>query len=863
MKRALKILLLSVVGCVVLLSILWVTVTRWLPIVAKSYLPENVTLSFSQPVYRHDQLIVDSIQLKAGDCLWFDAKKSRFSLFPLHLAINELTEDNQCLSQLSSDEKDSESTPLSVIELIDNLPSFSLVIENAKVSPWEEYQGSIWLYRNEGTPLALDYRGDKLSFSTNITANHQLNIEHFSVQLPEQEQRLELDGELSLPLTTESLPTSGILFAEFLLTQPSKSLYAKLRWLDDQGTLSLFDKQSGQEIFHLPWQVSANMLRIEDGRWQWEESEVPLHGGISLQIENWQSGLSDMVISGRTNMMTEAQKGKANLVLNLPANKINLLDADIHFQLNGQLKYDDMVLDINLPSKISGQLISPAISFLPGSLLRAYGRVSPTLLLQEARLPLAGTSLSAEGITGRLQAILKVKEQYWGDFAIHLDGQANKFIFDKGKWFWNYWGNAQLPALAAHWDIKGQGSWQDSLITLNTLNTGFDQIKYGLLSMTATRLILTKPLFWQRDPAKENFQGELQLTSNRMQFGAASYLPKTTVNAALKGKSPADFQLKADLSTKDVGPIVIFSRWDGERFRGQARWPEQSVSAFQTLIPNDLGITLREGKLFSQAAFSIDPETGFIAGGHWRVENTGMWLKDGEVSGLDFVLPWKLQNSTWTLGEKSAVQLRIKQLNNLFELTDIRADLSGTYPPTDAMPLKLSQVGFNLLGGKVELDLLRWPQKQPATIRLHQIELSRLFTILKVTQFAASGRVDGELPFYLNNPEWIVKNGWLENSGPLALRLDTQFVESIKADNMSAGAAIGWLQYLEISRSRTDVNITNLGLLTMKTIIQGFNPQESKKREVHLNYTHEENIFQLWRSLRFGSNLEEWLEKNI
>ncbi|MDE5306417.1 YdbH domain-containing protein [Providencia stuartii] len=121
----------------------------------------------------------------------------------------------------------------------------------------------------------------------------------------------------------------------------------------------------------------------------------------------------------------------------------------------------------------------------------------------------------------------------------------------------------------------------------------------------------------------------------------------------------------------------------------------------------------------------------------------------------------------------------------------------------------------------------------------------------------------GNYLFYLNNPEWIVKNGWLENSGPLALRLDTQFVESIKADNMSAGAAIGWLQYLEISRSRTDVNITNLGLLTMKTIIQGFNPQESKKREVHLNYTHEENIFQLWRSLRFGSNLEEWLEKNI
>ncbi|PLN77889.1 hypothetical protein CWN64_26740, partial [Klebsiella pneumoniae] len=31
---------------------------------------------------------------------------------------------------------------------------------------------------------------------------------------------------------------------------------------------------------------------------------------------------------------------------------------------------------------------------------------------------------------------------------------------------------------------------------------------------------------------------------------------------------------------------------------------------------------------------------------------------------------------------------------------------------------------------------------------------------------------------------------------------------------------------------------------------------------VHLNYAHEENIFDLWRSLRFGDNLQAWLEQN-
>lgn len=184
-------------------------------------------------------------------------------------------------------------------------------------------------------------------------------------------------------------------------------------------------------------------------------------------------------------------------------------------------------------------------------------------------MPLAGTSLSEEGISGRLQAILKVKEQYWGDFDIHLDGKANKFALDKGKWIWNYWGNANLPSLSANWDIKGNGSWQDTLITLNSLNTGFDQIQYGLLSMRAPRLQLSKPLVWQRDQNKANFNGQLQLTSERMQFGTESYLPKVTLNADLSGKSPAEFQLKGDLSTKDVGPIVIFGRWDGERLRGK------------------------------------------------------------------------------------------------------------------------------------------------------------------------------------------------------------------------------------------------------------------------------------------------------
>lgn len=880
MKRAIKILFFLLGVSVVLLIILWSTLTRWAPIVASHFLPPPVTLSLSEPQLVNHQIRFPSVGLSANNCSLVTVTDARISFFPIRAKIDGLDVNAECLDSIKTSEE-SPSSPINITEILDALPQFSLVIDKITLHSWEQYQGSLWLRSTADSPLMLDYQGENVRVSSFVNSQNQLIVQQFSATLPqstlaleelqtldqrkpqEEPQHIELTAQLALPLTTAQLPETGDIEAQFKLIELNKRLNTKLHWQRDQGLLTVTDLEQQKELFHLPWQVSSSQVIVTDGQWRWDDAQVPLHGGIAFQIDNWNQALSEFVVSGRLNMLTDAKKGKANLVLTLEPSRINLLDANIDFRLNGQVKYDDMVLDINLPAKIAGQLVSPTVAFMPGSLMRAYGQVSPTILLREIRLPLAGTRLNADGISGRLQAILKVKEQYWGDFDIHLDGSANKFNIDKGKWFWNYWGNAQLPALAARWDVKGNGNWQDTQLTLNSLNTGFDQIKYGLLSMSAPRLKLTSPLVWQRDPAKADFYGALQLTSNRMLFGADSYLPKITANAELKGTSPASFQLKGDLSTRQVGPIVIFGRWDGERLRGEARWPEQSVKAFQTLIPKDLNIELREGKLFSQAAFSMTPENGFIAGGHWRVQNTSLWMKDGELNGLDFVLPWKLHNSTWTLGEKSPVELRIKHVSNLFEFTDIKADLSGTYPPTETHPIQLSNVGFKMLGGEINLDLLRWPQNKPATISVHQVELSELFTKLKVSQFAVSGRVNGELPFYLNNPDWIIKGGWMENSGPLTLRLDTNFVESIAKDNISAGSAIGWLQYLEIQRSRTDVNVTNLGLLTMSTILEGYNTKEAKKREVHLNYHHEENIFQLWRSLRFGTGLEEWLEKNI
>ena len=122
--------------------------------------------------------------------------------------------------------------------------------------------------------------------------------------------------------------------------------------------------------------------------------------------------------------------------------------------------------------------------------------------------------------------------------------------------------------------------------------------------------------------------------------------------------------------------------------------------------------------------------------------------------------------------------------------------------------------------------------------------------------------VSGALPLWLDNDKWIIKDGWFSNPGPMTMRLDKDTADALVADNVSAGAAINWLRYMEISHSWTKINLDNLGVLTMQSTVTGNSRVDGKVGTVNLNYIHEENVFTLWRSLRFGDNLQAWLEQN-
>lgn len=872
-KTVILALLSGAISAALVLVILWKTLPQWLPTVAKRWLPQGTQLAVSSsprwsagawhlPDVRY---LADGCALAAAQDITLDKRRDGW-----FLNLGQLNIDTSCLSKLPAGK--GSGSPLSLPDIQKQLPRGQLHIAKLTITPWQQYAGDLQLI-NDGQAQKLHYSGSALSFDAGLDNHSRLVINSLSLMPPGGSEPLQLSGELTVPADLASLPLQGELRGAVRIASVPHPLDISLRWQDQQGELRLVEQGETLPLVSLPWSLGDKQITITQGQWRWPYATQPLAGGVNLTLDNWSDNLNQTTLSGRLNVLTQGHNGKANAVLTLGPGRVGLLDSDINFQLTGQANLPQVSLSASFPATLTGSILNPLIALHSGALLRAWGRPTPTLNLRDARWPLAGVKVSAAGVSGPLQAIVKGQDSYWGAIDLHLNGKAQDFWPDKGNWRFNYWGNGSLPPLDGNWDVSGKGVWHDNLLTLAQLTAGFNRLRYGLIDVNAPRLTLTQPIVWQRPvperyasqlpTSRPDFSGELSLVAKRITFDNGGYLPPAALRLAFKGDSPMNIALRGQLEALPIGPIRLMGRWDGTRLRGQGWWPKQDLTVFQSLLTPDLNIKLRSGSFYAQSAFSAARGQGFIAGGHAVVKQGSMWLKDGDMSGLDFSLSYRLKNQLWQFGTKSPVSLKIGELNNLFPMQNITAELQGSYPWSEQSPLRLTNVGMDALLGHVSLSALRLPQHDAAVLKLQKIDLSALLTALKPKQLAMSGKINGELPLYVDNPHWLIHNGWIANDGGLTLRLDPDFAAAIAAGNIANGLVIKLLQYLEISRSDAKVSLDNLGQLTMAAQIDGVNNVDHQKREIRLNYTHQENVFELWRSLRFGDSLQESLQQQL
>lgn len=589
----------------IFLVVLWKTLPQWLPKIAQFWLPAGSQLILTHPPVWHDgALRLPLLRYRVQDCTLanIDQLSVGYQQGRWQLAANTVAVDTACLSKLPSSD---EGAPQNLAYWQQQLSKLDLNIGNLQITPWQQYAGKLTL-TSQKLSQELRYQGQQLSFAATLDAQQQLSLHQFSIAVPGTPQPFELSGKIKIPLSLDDWPEQGALDGVLTTGYLSKPLLLNLSWQQQEGVLTLTERGDDSPLARLPWRVSANKIQIANGQWQWPYQLQPLSGGINLTLFDWDQGLDQTSIEARINVITSGESGKGNAVLTLGPGNLSMINSDLKFQLSGQANLERMVLNATIPGLLSGSILNPTWVLHPGALLRAHGNVTPELRIRDARWPLAGVKVTAAGVTGRLQAIVDAQDSYWGDFNLHLDGQAQEFWPDKGNWQWRYWGNGQLPPLAARWDMGGRGSWQGTLITVDKLSTGFDRLKYGVVSVEAPRLTLAKPLTWQRDNHHPAFIAGFELGAKKVAFSdGGGYLPPAVLSLQLNGREPDSFLWQGKLQAQAIGPIALRGRWDGERLRGEGWWPKQSLTVFQPLISEELGIKLRDGELYAQCSAAI------------------------------------------------------------------------------------------------------------------------------------------------------------------------------------------------------------------------------------------------------------------
>lgn len=854
-------LLTAAITSVLLIAVLLLTISHWLPRLAGIWLPVNTTIRLDGALHWRDGGIeLPGAHYWVGDCelATVSALSLKHTAGRWSLSSSKVDIDSGCVSKFHH--SDPVSAPKSLAEWQAMLPTSEVTVGQLIIHPWQDWAGSLHLNLAKGQQ-SVSYHGENVALEA-LLQRQQLDIKSLTLNAPGVPQPVKVAGRLFLANQPDSLPVAGKVVADLKMTGLAASLNATLNWQQDKGELVVRQEDDPAPLVSLPWQVSAERILIQQGQWRWPYTNPPLAGGVNLTLAHWQQGLTATDITGRLNVLTQGRGGKGNMVLTLGPGRLDWRASQLPFRLTGDSKLAQLLFFASIPGEVQGPLFDPKLTLKPGSLLRMRGRLLSTLEVDEARWPLSGLMVSSAGIAGRLQAILTAHDPTMGRFRLHLDGRASDFWPDKGQWFWRYWGEGFMAPLTAKWDVNGRGRWQDQLIELESLSTGFDHIRYGSVNVHSPRLVLDEAVRWQRGVANQSFSGRLRLDAQQTTFSGGGYLPPATLTLVLKGQDPAAFLYNGTLEAKPIGPVRVQGRWDGQRLRGQAWWPQQPLHVFQSLLSNDLKMNIQEGTLKAQVAFSAASDQGFEAGGHWVVNDGSVWMPDNQINGIDFSLPFRLKDHQWYFGARGPVSLRISEVKNQFTLQNITADLQGWYPWNARHPLRLSQVGMDVLGGEMRMESLQMPQTEAATLRLKNINMSELVTAIRPKQIAMSGHINAALPLWLNDSRWLVKGGWVANSGPLTVRLDKDFADSISANNIAVGAATDWLRYMEISRASAALDIDNLGQMTLKAQVNGTSRFSDKNQRVALNYTQQENLFQLWRSLRFGDNLQSWVEQN-
>ncbi|MDH2997469.1 hypothetical protein A1D22_07005 [Pasteurellaceae bacterium LFhippo2] len=625
----------------------------------------------------------------------------------------------------------------------------------------------------------------------------------------------------------------------------------------------------------LPFKLADKTLSLEKNQLAWEIAK-----GIVIK------GELDGKITPNSFKMVELYPIQTAFSLDLsqssqPKNRIKLsteegeIDEDylnLPLQIVGQSKHGNFTIDSNVGVDISGEFNDIKLNVLPESLIEVTGK-ERFLTIKELKFPLGGVRVDKYGINGRLQASFKGESPDFKNIELNLDGFATNFkagsnFFEKAadgtdKWQWLFWGNSQFHALKSKLLIAGSGHWQGDLIELSEFKGNLEQVKQNGIEVPKTELVITKAVKY--DYRKDDLKGAMRLSAPKMKFEYGGELDKPIANLGFWG--PVEhLNFDGNITAGKLGPVKLKAKRhltaNTSDFIGELEWPEQSASDFQGLIPHRQNWVITNGTAKGDTKFSWNFNKGLTSSGNVTIRNGGLSLSDTDLNGIEFSLPYRYDEKGFDLSYKKPLDLKIAEVNIGVPLTNVKVKVQGRLPATEKSPIRLRQLSLNLLGGSLDVDQFTLPQQQVAYLNLHNISFEQILELTQYRQIELRGRANATLPFWLDGNPCYICDGRIEQAGTSYLKFTPELMKAIKKAGYTEQLLAYTVNDSKVNELTATVHLEEEGNMFLDAKIRS-QLVEHEKTKINLNYTHKENMFELWQLINYGSQVEQNIEHSI
>ncbi|MCL1131943.1 YdbH domain-containing protein [Shewanella sairae] len=171
----------------------------------------------------------------------------------------------------------------------------------------------------------------------------------------------------------------------------------------------------------------------------------------------------------------------------------------------------------------------------------------------------------------------------------------------------------------------------------------------------------------------------------------------------------------------------------------------------------------------------------------------------------------------------------------------------------------------DLLGGQLLIPQFEVNLNKPSSAYfvLQKIDLAELLALQPLTGVYADGIFDGVLPVSIEAGKASVSGGKLAARAPGGLIAigNNPAVEQMRQSQPYLEFAFATLEHLDYTELSSTFDMTAAGDATLKVNVKG--RSQGVERPIHFNYSQEENMIQLLRSLQIGDNLQNQIEKAV